>query len=396
MLSKLFGSKKAAPRPQAHKKELTRADSTNNAREVMKDAQRELHTFNKPTQELGMTSLLKDHQSGNRFLYAAVTANQDEEDHSRLRRLIQHKPKLDRKTIPIDNLPILPLFKETEEFKMSALLDTCKVKSKGPGTYINISEVLIVYGSLISSDSAFSHVRVCIVDDRLMANKVAKSYVANTNVISKATMSLSYSFPRNEIDKISLTLSMEAAFLEEGSQWGVAQVQVRLTETAFPIQVNNTAVRAINAIPQSLLEDRTVDPDFIDISMTDDNRKNLRDLYMDKDLADETEPVISKTESVKYAKSSLTGPKGKKRQDSIASPEWSFMNDKRNTVPEGENSVDPSSDGFDEPSIPLKSAMKRRNSPPPQSPMTDEEVEEIPREAPRRVRVSDPNDYFKS
>jgi len=47
--------------------------------------------------------------------------------------------------------------------------------------------VLIIYGSLISSDSVFSKVRVCIVDNRLIQNKIAKSYVENTNVISKET-----------------------------------------------------------------------------------------------------------------------------------------------------------------------------------------------------------------
>jgi len=359
---------------------------------VMKDANRETYQFQKPSQDLGMSDLIKSHNSGDRFLYAAVTAGEGEEESSRLRRLIQHQPRLSRKALPMSKLPPLPLYQEVETFSLANVLPP-KPKG-GPKTYINISEVLVVYGSLISSDSVFSKVKVSIIDDRLIQNKVAKSYVANTNVISKATMSLSYSFPRDEVESISLAISREAAFLEEGRQWGVAQVMVQMQETEFPIQTTNTKVQAINAIPQSMLEERDINSDFIDISIMDNDRSRLRDLYMDGDLADETSPVSTRVENVKYAQSSLSGPKGKMAQRPAAAG-WEFMQGSRQQVSADQNSIDPSEDGFDDepvrtptpyPDKPLKSAIKKTR-------FEDDEpsrIQEIPEG--RFLQVDDPSD----
>jgi len=131
------------------------ASDVRHEKTVMKDAAREVYSHEKPEQELGMTDLIKQHKSGERFLYAAVTSSQNEGDSSRLRRLIQHSPKLSRKSIPVQKLPALALFDEVETFKLSDLIPKTKSSVR---TYINISEVLVVYGSLISSDSVFSKV----------------------------------------------------------------------------------------------------------------------------------------------------------------------------------------------------------------------------------------------
>jgi hypothetical protein len=398
------------------------ASDVRHEKTVMKDAAREIYSHEKPEQELGMTDLIKQHKTGERFLYAAVTANQGEEESSRLRRLIQHNPKLSRKSIPVQKLPALPLYDEVETFQLADLLPLPPKGKKLGKTYINISEVLVIYGSLISSDSIFSKVKVSIVDNRLLQNKIAKSYVANTNVISKATMSLSYCFPRDEVDAITLTLSREAAFLEEGRQWGVAQVQITLEETDFPIQTHNMTVRAMNDLPQSMLEERDVNPDFIDISMSNNNVKDMRQMYMDGDLADETTPIVNRTEVVKYAKSSLSGPKGRKSDKPVASG-WEFMNDKRQTgIEAGANSVEPSEEGSmiqQVPSPPRSPVLKKSSlTSPPGSPtllksamkkprvmfnvdeVNDEESadEEVQREteSPRRLVVENPGSHPSS
>jgi hypothetical protein len=175
-----------------------------------------------------------------------------------------------------------------------------------------------------------------------MGDKVSKSVIIATNVVSKINMALSYCFPRDEAKDISLTVSRESAFLEEGRQWGAVQLQIQLEESDFPIQTSNRHVRAINAIPKGLLDDRQIDPDSLDITILNGDRLRLRDMYMEGDLADETEPIKNKTEAVKYAKSSLAGPKGK-RQIQSAAPGWDFMSDKRvEGIGAGLNSVEPS------------------------------------------------------
>lgn len=386
--------------------DLGMTSTTQDARleqKIMKNADREVYQYEQPEQQMGMSDLVQQHKTGQRFLYAAVTANQAEEDSSRLRRLLSFQPTISRKPISIGQVPTLALYAEVESFDLSRLLPASKMPKVK--TYLNISDVIIVYGTLISTDSTFSKVKVSIVDDRLLTNKIAKSYIATTNVMSKANMSLSYCFPRDEIDAIRLTVSREAAFLEQGRQWGAVQVMIQMEESEFPIQSSNVAVRAINTIPQSLMEDREIDPDFIDISIVENNRKQLRDIYMDGDLADETAPITNRVEAVQYAKSSLAGPKGKKTEPKQTG-EWGFMNGKRQSGMDEElNSVDPSEAGFESPpttppsSGPLVKSILKRS--PPSSPenntIVDVEtssVEEVARPPTppkvRKVTVIDP------
>lgn len=277
---------------------------------AMKGAQRETYRFDIPEQEMGVSSLIKNHVDGERFIHAAVFRNNSEDIAGKTRKLIQWTPKNTTKNLPINELPILRLYNETETYNLSSVIGLPK---KGdPPTYIRIDEILIMYGALISHDSDFSKVRVAIVDDRMRREKITKAYIANTNISSKASISLAYPVPRDEISKLSLTISRESSFLEDDCQWGAAQVKISMTESTFPFPECNEPIVGINVLPQTALEERTTNPDKVDISIMNNDREGLRNLYMNGDLVDESAPITNKFENVKYAKSSLSGPKGKK------------------------------------------------------------------------------------
>lgn len=348
---KLFGSKSSSKNKNvaSSSKDHGLKKSTNNSKEsaeVMKGAQRELYKYSKPQQELGMSDLIKTHREGERFMYAAITSRDEDDNMSLIRKLAQWQPKISKKEIPIASLPKLNLYNEVETFRFTSILP--KPKEGSPKTYIHLSDVMIIYGSLISTDSAFSKVKVCIIDDRLLLDKVAKQYVATTNVINKASMKLSYCFPRDEADAISLTLSCDTKFLEDDRQWGVAQVRITMVETDFPIQVSNTSVKAINAVPLGMLEEHETNPDAIDISMINNDLPDLRKFYMNGDIVDETSPIADKLEPTKYSKSTLTGPKGKKILEHVPKGWEALSNARAKGIMPKDNSIDPSEDGFDE------------------------------------------------
>jgi hypothetical protein len=330
-------------------------------KDASKGADRELYQYTLPSQSLGMSELIKDHVPGDRFLYCAVTGHDEESQESRLRRLVSFKPALRRKVIPFKDLPVIPLYQETETFPISSLL-----KKATGGAYILISDCIVLYGSLIPADAAFSKVSVGIRDSRLIRDKMAKSVTVQTNNVSKANMSLSHCFPRKEADAISLVVSREVPFLEPGCQWGVIQIQLVIEEMDFPIQTDNLPIAAINAITKSALEEHTVNPNVLDITIVNSDLRHLREMHMNNDLADETEPVANKTAAVQYAKSSLAGPKGKKKEQ--AGSGWEFMNNKRIGLEDADNvSVDPEDSGsvgsYQPPTPPLRSAMKKGNRP---------------------------------
>jgi hypothetical protein len=131
-------------------------------KKAMEGAERELYQFEQPKQELGMTDLIKRHEEGTRFMYAAITGREPEDIASKMRRLSSFQPILKKKAVPIDNLPTVKLFKETETFPLDQVIP--KGKARAHGEYIRISDALVMYGAIVSPDCHFTKVKVGISD----------------------------------------------------------------------------------------------------------------------------------------------------------------------------------------------------------------------------------------
>lgn len=398
-----FGKKPSSgdnKRPSRMSGALTlRPRDTQLEQHVTKNAERELYKFSTPEQELGMTDLIKNHKAGQRFLYAALTANQDEEDSSRLRRMLNFQPKLNRQSHSLDSLPYLELVEETETFSLSDAIGkvgsqdqksgSSSSKYKKPRKYIYIKEVMYIYGALTSTEAEFSKLQISLLDNRQLNQKVVKKIVTNSNINSNGIISMDYSFPDDALDQMSLSISRESQFLEEGSQWGVIQVKIQYQILDFPVQTSNSKVLAVNRLPQSMLEDPETNPNAIDISTMENNRRDLREMYMNGDITNEGQPIEEKRSKPAYAKSTLTGPRGSKI-DIPAAAEWQFMKDRRGGAVAGDNSVEPSEEGSVRPSSPIRSSSPR---PTPKSamkmPAADEGAVSF---RPRRVTVDELED----
>lgn len=334
-------------------------------RQVMEGAERELYQFDQPTQELGMSDLLKRHEDGTRFMYAAITGREPEDIASKMRRLSSFQPILKKKAIPIDNLPTIRLFKETESFPLDQVLP--KGKSKNFGDYVRISDAITMYGAIVSPDCHFTKVQVGITDNRLLNNNLVKSFNATSNIAARGNLALPYCVPIEDTDQLILTVSRERSFIAEGRQWGALQIQLVVEFMAFPMQFENQTVVAQNMLPPSALETPVTDPNHVDISILNNNRNGLHQLFLSGDLVDETEPIADKMESVQYAKSSMRVGQKKGKEIEVAAPDWSFMKGSRKNIKAEVNSVDPSEDGSD------------NNAPPSIQSITDWEPETKPR-----------------
>jgi hypothetical protein len=310
---------------------------------AMEGAERELYQFEQPKQELGMTDLIKRHEEGTRFMYAAITGREPEDIASKMRRLSSFQPILKKKAVPIDNLPTVKLFKETETFPLDQVIP--KGKAKTHGDYIRISDALVMYGAIVSPDCHFTKVKVGISDSRLLSNNLVKSFNATSNIPSRGNLALPYCVPIDDIDQLVLTVSRERAFIIEGRQWGALQIQIMLEFMAFPMQFENQTVVAQNMLPPSALETPSVDPNHVDVSILNNNREELHQLFLSGDLVDETEPIADKTEAVKYAKSSMRVGQKKGKEIPVASDDWGFMKGSRKNIAAGLNSEDPSQEG---------------------------------------------------
>jgi len=114
---------------------------------------------------------------------------------------------------------------------------------------------------------------------------------------------------------------------------------------AFPMQFENQTVVAQNMLPPSALETPSIDPNHVDVSILNNDRDGLYQLFLSGDLVDETEPISNKTEAVKYAKSSMRIGQKKGEEIQVTAGDWSFMKGARKNITAGLNSVDPSQEG---------------------------------------------------
>lgn len=313
-------------------------------KKVMEGAERELYQYDQPQQELGMSDLIKNHETGTRFMYAAITGKESEDMGSKMRRLVSFQPALKKKSMNVDNLPVIELFRETETFPLDQIINPNSKKKASLGNYVRVSDAITVYGAVVSPDCNFTKVQVGISDKRLLTDNTVKSFTATTNMMTKGNLALPYCVPVNDADQLVLTVSRERAFLEEGRQWGAIQIQLVLEFSQFPAQYDNQPVAAMNMLPSTALETPINNPNNIDISVLNQDRKKLAEIYMDGDLADENDPIQNKTAAVKYAKSSMPGVKERGKKIESAVPEWSFIKDRRAVIDADQNSIEPSID----------------------------------------------------
>jgi len=312
MLSYFFGSKSPKPKQSAKvpRASLSSVDSKSAEIKSLAGADRQLHSYDKPSQELGITELLKQHQPGSTFLYAAVTGKSEEDYDSRLRRLRAWKPYLNVKVESFDNLPNLKLYKESEVFPIKPLIETLLKKNKGIGEYFRIVEAMVIYGAIVSPDCNFSKVFVSIQDGRLLTDNIAKCFIADTNKEARGDLKMPYCIPTENADLISLVVSRDNQFLQDGLQWGTIKIKLSLEFSDFPKQYDNEDVMATNMIVGTSLGDRLTNPDVIDISVNNQDRKELTKLFQSGDLAD-LDSAEKNKKVMRTAKSSVRQlPKG--------------------------------------------------------------------------------------
>jgi len=306
MLSYFFNSKSSLPKKPAKvpRASLSSIDSKATEIKSLAGAERQLYSYDKPTQELGMTELLKQHQPGSRFLYAAVTGKSEEDYDSRLRRLRAWKPYLNLKVESFDNLPNLKLYKESEVFPIKPLVETLSRKNKGIGEYFRVVEAMVIFGAIVSPDCNFSKVYISIQDGRLLTDNITKCFIADTNKEARGDLKMPYCIPTENADLISLVISRDNQFLQDGLQWGAIRIKLSLEFTDFPKQYDNEDVMATNMIVGTSMGDRLTNPDMINISVSNQDRKELTRLYQSGDLAD-LDAAEKNQKVVRTAKSSV-------------------------------------------------------------------------------------------
>jgi len=314
-------------------------------------SERQLFRFDLPQQERGLTDLIKTHKPGDRFQYIALTGADVEDHSSRIRRLVQLRPTVSQREIPITQMPKIKLFKDIEKFPLSQV-----IPKKGRD-FLLINRATILFTPLTSFADDYSVMKCSLIDMRMISNQERSSVRANTNIMVKLEFSMDHCIPREAADQVFLMFGREISNMNAGNMWGVVQVQLEIMELDYPKMENMKEVVAVHALPSSGLETFEKDPMHLDITMHNNHRARLQEFYDDGDVADETAPMKEKTKKVSYAKSHAPGKQvvrhmpGEHHNPSmfagqVSDGNWSFMKGRtRSRIPDDEASIDPVEEG---------------------------------------------------
>jgi hypothetical protein len=323
------------------------------AQESMNKARRQLFQFDLPTTDLGFQDLIRSYEEGNRFQYVALTGSTDETYESRIRKVLTFNIANNKKGLPQFKVPMVKLINMNHQFNLGQLLN----QRKDIQEYIRLSSVIGVYTPLISSFYEFSTVSFTLHDTRKISRTAVQTAKYNSNLQNKVEMSLDCCVPRTSADKIILDIGLEQATLKSGEQWGVLQLVISMETSDIPYVTNMKEVVSVVGMPPSLLETYKSNPNYIDTTITEAQKKTVRDMYESGDIADETEPMKEELKPVTYARSSIGLKKKGPKSGKEFGVGWSHLNEARKPLEKYDDaSIDP--EGSDDVKINTEEALK--------------------------------------
>jgi hypothetical protein len=272
---------------------------------VLNTAERQLYKYELPQLERGFGDLLDAHEGSGTFPYAAITNKPAEGYDARMRRLNNLQPRINIRRMDVPDFVSLKFYKEVEEFPLSSIIQMEGKKAlKGNFDYILIKRVSIIFSPLSSFVDTHSDVIVTLMDMRKRTDQSARSIILQDNKQYKGEFALDYCFPKVSADKVSMSFAQEVPTFDTGEQWGACQLFLDLEESDYPQMASFQDTIGSASLTTSMMENYKYNPAHINLAIRNNHRGVLQDMYVQGQIADETEPMKDRTKKTTYARSS--------------------------------------------------------------------------------------------
>jgi hypothetical protein len=323
---------------------------------VLNTAERQLYKYELPQLERGFGDLLDAHDGDGTFPYAAITNKPAEGYDARMRRLNNLQPRINVRRMDVPDFVSLKFYKEVEEFPLSSIIQMEGKKAlKGNFDYILIKRVSIIFSPLSSFVDTHSDVIVTLMDMRKRTDQSARSIILQDNKQYKGEFALDYCFPKISADKVSMSFAQEVPTFDTGEQWGACQLFLDLEESDYPQMASFQDTIGSASLTTSMMENYKYNPAHINLAIRNSHRGTLQDMYLQGQIADETEPMKDRTRKTTYARSSGVALKkrgavpGKVEMTQGGDVNWSQVRDFTPLdIPEDMASIEPDDEYQDE------------------------------------------------
>jgi hypothetical protein len=320
---------------------------------VLNNAERQLYQHKMPEMENDLGNMIVEHDGQTIFPNVAILDEPPESLEARYRKLMQLQPRMTKKRMDVPDHITVKLRKDVEEFSLVDILSLGNKKYKEQKLeYVLIKRAALILSPLSSFIDNHSDVVVSIVDTRKRSNQVTRGMRLQDNKFYRGEFTLDYSFPKESAHKISLSFAQEVPTFDTGEQWGVCQIFLDLEESDFPQTVAFQETIGQAAVTTSMLQEFKFHPGHLDIAVRDSHISQLRELYKQGLIVDDTEPKSERRLKSAYAKSGGEALKQSLKKDlkiqvgSSGSIDWSAVKSRRMVdVPAYQASMDPSDAG---------------------------------------------------
>jgi len=305
--------------------QLQAKDGLENDALLSRDADRQIYRFEMPEQTRGFSDLLDMHDVGERFPSVAIVGDPGETTSARNRRLIQTAPHIKRAMILLPKRISVSMVNQQEQLPLSSLLAK---KTKYP--YVHFQRITIIITPLSSIFDEFTDVKATILDKRFRRANEKNTLILSSNENYVGDMSLDYSVPVSSLDKILLCINLEVPIMNDGEQWASCQMEVIVEESDYPLTIPFKEVLAVAKMPPTALEKFHYDPTRRDMTIHNNHRPTLMEMFRRGEIANELDPIEEKTGKLEYTKSTVGPGYSKKRKEGMVPVEgWEEI--KKNT-----------------------------------------------------------------
>jgi len=243
------------------------------------------HVF--PEDTYSLVDRMDSHQKGRKVKYAVISTAPVADQSGALSWLRGFKPRNEKANALLDNIPPLNIQGEFACVDLEkAIRNTMSTEMK---EYCLIAEVFVHYVPLIPFQSNSQAVDICIRDDRYMEPRIVRQARISGNVSYNILMSMDYCFLTSDLRDFKLTFGSHQKSLKEGKVWGMAKVIVGLSFFDMAIKNNVRETMAVIQWADSDLHDYVADPTKVDMLVTAEGYRRLKERYNSGELENTTE-----------------------------------------------------------------------------------------------------------
>jgi hypothetical protein len=227
----------------------------------------QLSSFKKSNKVKDLEELLDDHvESEGPFLYASLGASAPVSRKDILRTIAGRRRLPVTKEIVLDKLPALKLKDWEIELPITDYLP--KGWEKKSDDFIQMEELVWNFTPTVGANWEHSEVLFSVQDKRRTVNPVVKSCNALNTQGADTSLSLGYYVAKEDLKYLSFCIDQSNNILREGIVWGSLKIFVKLRTSNVAHVVSDTPVVGQIRVAPSLLQSSSVDPDHMNLLMS--------------------------------------------------------------------------------------------------------------------------------